>query len=332
MSKSASRRGAWAVGLAVLLAVLLASAWVLPEYYLDVLSKIMIFAILAVSMELILGTTGLVSFGQAAFFGVGAYAVALMQKHLGIDNALAAAMGAILLAAIVGAVVGALSLRTKGVYFIMVTLAFAQMMYHFAHDTPLAGGSDGIYLGHSLVLGESGGHAFELSGTVPIYVSALGALVFCLLGSVVLLQSKFGRALRGIGANERRMSAVGYIPYRYKLAVFILASGMAGLAGFLYCAKNGATSPEMMAWQQSGVVLLMVIIGGVGRLWGAVCGAVIYVLLQEALSSPDLMGPLADHWLLLFGIAVIVIVALWPQGFAGQLERFGARRAAGEVQ
>jgi len=322
-----AKRGQW-IALVVGSVLLVPAGLILPEYHVDVLSKIMIFAILAVSMELILGTTGLVSFGQAAFFGIGAYAVALMQRHLGVENIFLAAAGAVAAAALIGAVVGALSLRTKNIYFIMVTLAFAQMFYHFAHDTPLVGGSDGIYLNNPLTVFGKGEDAIELSGSLAIYFVALGLLVACLIGAAVLLNSKFGRALKGIGSNEKRMSAMGYSAYGYKLAVFIVGSGLAGLAGFLYSAKNGAAAPEMMAWHQSGVVLLMVIIGGVGRLWGAVAGAVVYVALQEGLSSPNIMGSLSDHWLLFFGIAVIIIVAIWPQGFAGQIERLGERRAS----
>jgi len=309
-----------------LLTVLAAGAGVLPEYWLDVLSSIMIFAMLAISMELVLGTTGLVSFGQAAFFGVGAYAVVLMQTHLGMNNALLAAGGAVIMATLAGAFVGSLALRTRNIYFIMVTLAFAQMFYHFAHDTQLVGGSDGIYLEQSLTLGSGHAAAFELADTLPVYLTSLGLLACCFFGSTLILRSKFGHALRAIGANEQRMSALGYATYRYKLTVFTLASALAGLAGFLHVAKNGAASPEMMAWQQSGMVLLMVLMGGMGRLWGAVCGAVIYVMLRELLSSADVMGRWAEHWLLLFGVAIIVIVALWPQGLAGQLARLGSGR------
>ncbi|WP_161567777.1 branched-chain amino acid ABC transporter permease [Pigmentiphaga sp. H8] len=304
------------------LLALSAAAWLLPEYYLDVLTTVMIFAILAISMELVLGTTGLVSFGQAAFFGVGAYAVVVLQKYLGVDNLLAVGAGAVVASAAVGAFVGALSLRTRHVYFIMVTLAFAQMMYHIAHDTPLVGGSDGMYLGRELDIASWAGLEFAFEGTTVLFLGALVSLVGCIVIAVVLLRAKFGRALKGIGSNERRMAAVGYLPYRYKLAVFTIGAAMAGLAGFLYCAKHGAASPEMMGWQKSGVVLLMVIIGGIGRLWGAVCGAAIYVLLQEVLSSEDVMGPLAAHWLLLFGIAIILIVACWPKGFAGLVEKW----------
>ena len=138
----------------------------------------------------------------------------------------------------------------------------------------------------------------------------------------LLLRAKFGRALRGIGSNEQRMAAMGYVPYRYKLAIFMVGAALAGLAGFLFIAKNGSASPEMMSWHQSGVVLLMVLIGGIGRLSGAVWGAVIYVLLQELLTSHELLGPLSEHWLLWFGMAIIVIVALLPQGVMGEAERW----------
>lgn len=296
--------------------------WLASGYAVDVLTKIMIFAVLAISMELLLGTTGLVSFGQAAFFGVGAYAVVLLQTHFGVTNVFGALMAAIVAAVAVGAVVGALSLRTRHIYFIMVTLAFAQMLYHLAHDTPLVGGSDGMYMMAPLQLSLGPWHGFDLYGETVVYLMALVGLVLSWTTARLLLRAKFGRALRGIGSNEQRMAAMGYVPYRYKLAIFMVGAALAGLAGFLFIAKNGSASPEMMAWHQSGIVLLMVLIGGIGRLSGAVWGAVIYVLLQELLTSHDLLGPLSEYWLLWFGIAIIVIVALLPHGVMGEAERW----------
>ncbi len=306
----------------VLATVMAAMPWVASDYAVDVLTKIMIFAVLAISMELLLGTTGLVSFGQAAFFGVGAYAVVLLQAHFDVTNVFAALMAAIMAAVVVGALVGALSLRTRHIYFIMVTLAFAQMLYHLAHDTSLVGGSDGMYMMAPLQLVLGPWQGFDLYGEKVVYLMALAGLVLTWAIASLLLRAKFGRALRGIGSNEQRMAAMGYVSYRYKLAIFIVGAALAGLAGFLFIAKNGSASPEMMAWHQSGIVLLMVLIGGIGRLSGAVLGAVIYVLLLELLTSHDLLGPLSEYWLLWFGITIIVIVALLPQGVMGEVERW----------
>lgn len=291
------------------------AAWPLMAgaYGIDLVTKIMIYAIFALSLELLVGTTGLVCFGQAAFFGIGAYAAV---KLTGDGDApsllwlLPACMG---LAAAYALAVGALSLRTKGVYFIMVTLAFAQMAYYVAHDTPLGGGTDGIYLyAKPLFAG-----VVDLDKPLPLYFFTLASLLLTFAFLAQLLRSAFGRALAGIRVNEQRMRATGFSTYPYKLAAFTLSGALAGLAGFLYAMKDGFVNPELLAWHLSGEVLVMIILGGLGRLRGALIGAFAFVLLQELFRSEAIFGHYAKHWHLALGLTIIVSVALLPKGLVG---------------
>jgi branched-chain amino acid transport system permease protein len=283
----------------------------------DFVTKMMVFAIFALSLELLVGQVGLVCFGQAAFFGVAAYAVVLLTpatRAAALWWLLPAALGA---AALYALVVGALSLRTRGVYFIMVTLAFSQMAYYVAHDTPLGGGSDGIYLA-SIPSAEIAGVALlDLGKPRAFYYFVLAMLagVFALLA--VVLRSRFGRALAGIRVNEQRMRAAGFSTYPYKLAAFTLSGMVAGLAGFLFAVKDGFVNPELLGWHMSGTVLMMVILGGIGHLHGAVLGAFAFSLLQELFMSQALFGDFAKHWHLGVGLTIILCVALLPRGLAG---------------
>ncbi|MFN9193734.1 MAG: branched-chain amino acid ABC transporter permease [Pseudomonadota bacterium] len=289
-------------------------------------TKIMIYAIFALSLELLVGGTGLVCFGHAAFFGIGAYATVLLSP--GYDPAelawlLPACVGA---AALYALAVGALSLRTRGVYFIMVTLAFAQMAYYVVHDTPLGGGTDGIYLNARPVLGLVPG-GFELRGGLTLYWFTVGALVLGFPLLAVLLRSRFGRALAGIRVNEQRMRATGFATYPYKLAAFTISGAIAGLAGFLFAVKDGFVNPELLSWHLSGAVLIMIILGGIGHLRGALIGAFAYVLLQEFFKSEAIFGEFSRHWLLGMGFTIIASVALLPHGIVGIGRQLAERRA-----
>ena len=300
-----------------ILVVLVAFPWFGGRFYIDLMLTMMILAIFALSLELLVGTTGLVSFGHAAFFGITAYAVALLSPAARAPSLfwlLPAAVGA---AAAYAIFVGALSLRTRGIYFIMVTLAFAQMAYYVFHDTPLGRGTDGIYLNVKPVVAVGDHTLLDLSRPLAFYYFTLACLVatFGLLGLVT--HSNFGRALAGIRANEQRMRAAGFSTYPYKLAAFVVAGALAGLAGFLYAVKDGFVNPEILAWHQSGVVLLMVILGGIGSLRGAVLGAFAFTLLKEAAQSEALFGAFAKHWQLTLGLAIIACVALMPNGLMG---------------
>ena len=210
----------------------------------------------------------------------------------------------VLAAAAYAVFMGALSLRTKGVYFIMVTLAFAQMAYYVIHDTPLGGGTDGIYLNVKPVLAIGGTTLLDLNAAGTFYAFTLGTLVATFGFLAVLLRSRFGRALAGIKANEQRMRATGFSTYPYKLAAFVISGALAGLAGFLFAVKDGYVNPELLSWHLSGAVLIMIILGGLGHLRGALIGAFAFALLQEFFKSESIWGafcqaldagPGADH-------------------------------------
>ena len=286
------------------------------RFAVDFATKTMIFAVFALSLELLVGQVGLVCFGQAAFFGIAAYAVVLLTPAGGPASLWWLAPAAIACAGIYAAAVGALSIRTRGVYFIMVTLAFSQMAYYVAHDTPLGGGSDGIYLGSVPSLSFAG-VALDLGRPLPLYYFVLAMLVVSFAFLAVLRRSRFGRALAGIRVNEQRMRAAGYSTYPYKLAAFVISALMAGLAGVLFAVKDGVVNPELMGWHMSGTVLMMVILGGIGQLHGAVLGAFAFSLLQELFMSEAIFGAFAKHWHLGVGLTIILCVALMPRGLAG---------------
>ena len=303
----------------------------LTPYTHDLVVKISIYAIFALSLELLVGVTGLVSLGHAAFFGIGAF-VTVLAAGQGSAASLCVLLPAAMLAAAAYALfVGALSLRTKGVYFIMVTLAFAQMAYFVFHDTKLAGGSDGIFLYNKPVLELAGRTLLNLDLKRDMYYVVWAALVFT-YGFLALIQrSRFGHALAGIRVNEQRMRAAGFATYGYKLAAFVIAGALAGLAGSLLAIKDGAVNPELLGWHESGAVLLMIILGGIGHLRGAVIGAVAFTLLKELFQSEALLGPLAAHWQMTLGFTIIAFVALLPKGLIGVGRKLAAGRTPAAV-
>ncbi|MFO1328756.1 MAG: branched-chain amino acid ABC transporter permease [Rubrivivax sp.] len=295
---------------------------VLTPYTHDLVVKIMVMAVFALSLELLVGMTGLVSLGHAAFFGIGAYVTVLRSPESEPGQALLLAGLAVGAAAAYALFVGALSLRTKGVYFIMVTLAFAQMAYFVFHDTKLGGGTDGIYLNLRPVAGP-----FDAGHKLHLYYLVLAVLAFTYGLLALVRRSRFGHALAGIRVNEQRMRAAGFATYAYKLAAFVLAGALAGLAGFLLAVKDGFVNPELLSWHESGAVLLMIILGGIGHLRGAVLGAVAFVLLKELYATPALVGAtLAEHWQLTLGATIIAFVALLPKGLIGLPARWRARK------
>ncbi len=283
------------------------------DYGIDWMTKTIIFGIFALSLELLVGRAGLVCFGQAAFFGIGAYATVILSTE--VDQPLVAVLlpMSVILAAVYALFVGALSLRTKGVYFIMVTLAFAQMAYYVIHDTPVGGGTDGIYLNVKPNLTGN----ISLNSSLSFYVFTV-LILFGVLGLLGLItRSRFGRALLGIKLNEQRMKATGYNTYFYKLAAFVISGSIAGLAGFLFAVKDGYVNPELLSWHQSGTVLIMIILGGLGHLRGALIGAFAYNLLEEFFRSEAIFGVYTKHWHLGLGFAIILSVALLPKGLIG---------------
>jgi branched-chain amino acid transport system permease protein len=281
------------------------------DFYLQFVTKIMIMGIFAMSLELLVGTTGLVSLGHAAFFGVAGYTLALLTAQYEAANLWLMLAAALAVAALCALVIGALVLRTSGVYFIMATLAFAQMLFYLLHDAKFAGGSDGLYIYLRPQAHLFGWRPFDLDDKLHLYyfVLALLVLVYAFLRTV--LASRFGHALVGIRINEARMRSLGFATYRYKLAAFVLAGTLAGLAGYLAALQFGFVNPELLSWHYSGNVLMMVILGGMGSLSGAVAGAFAMTFLQELFSG------FTKHWQLLMGAFVAVVALTLPRGLAG---------------
>ncbi len=325
---------------AVITALLVAGALALfplfaGKFGMNLAMKIMILAIFALSLELLVGQTGLVSFGHAAFLGISAYTVALLTPESAPAQIWILLPAALLTSAVYALFVGALSLRTRGIYFIMVTLAFSQMAYFVFHDTPLGGGSDGIYVYWRPEVSIGGWNLLDLDSMHGYYYFVLGSLIVTAIVLALLVRSRFGRALAGIRVNEQRMRAAGFATFPYKLAAFVVAAIFAGLAGFLLALKDGFVNPELLSWHESGAVLIMIILGGLGSLWGAMIGAGAFVLLQEFFQSEPVFGELARHWQLTLGLTIILCVALMPQGLIGLGRQLGRRlqpqRRAGHV-
>jgi branched-chain amino acid transport system permease protein len=321
------RRIAAAVAFAALAVFPFAGA----TFYTELVTKIMVLAIFALSLDLLVGYTGLVSFGHAAFFGIGAYALGLMAPRSEAASFWLTLPVALIAAGAAAFAVGFFVVRVKGMFFIMVTLAFAQMAYFVVHDTKAGGGSDGIFLYVKPALALGGTTLLDLGQRMTFYYVVLAALAATYAFVAMLLASRFGHALAGIRVNEQRMRAAGFSTTPYKLAAFVIAGALAGLAGFLLAVKDGAVNPELLSWQESGAVLLMLIFGGIGSLRGAVLGAVAFTLLKELFQSEALFGPLAQHWQLTLGLTIIAFVAALPRGLIGigtQLRVLARERAA----
>jgi branched-chain amino acid transport system permease protein len=278
------------------------------------LQEILIWGIFAMSLDLLMGYAGMVSFGHSAFFGIGAYVAALALKegpHLLSALALPA-----LVAALAALVIGFCSIRTSGVYFIMLTLAFSQMFYAYAFQNAWLGAEDGVVgVPRPRFLGLDLGNAIAFH----LYLIALVGLAALVLWRVV--RSPFGHVLQGIQENEGRMEAVGYAVQRYKLIAFVIAGTMGGVAGALYAQLNLTISPDAFYWTTSGEALLMVIIGGTGTLWGSVLGAAAFILLQSLVSS------YTERWMLILGLTFVLLVLFAPGGIVGALRGLVGRRA-----
>ena len=279
-------------------------------FYVVLASRILIFALVASSLNLLVGFGGMVSFGHAAFFGTGAYAVAILMHH-GVASAWVTWPAAVGVAALAALLVGAISLRTRGVYFIMITLAFAQMLYFVFVSLRTYGGDDGLALESRSQIG----FGLDLKPDVTFYYVVLSVVAIAFYGIARLINARFGRVLQGIRENETRMEAVGYPVYRYKLIAFVIAGAIAGLGGALLANQNGLASPSMLHWSQSGMLLIMVILGGVGFLYGGVIGAAVLLLIEEILSGYTM------HWQLGVGLVLLAVVLFAPNGLAALLRR-----------
>jgi branched-chain amino acid transport system permease protein len=275
------------------------------------LSRVLIYAVFAMSLDLLVGYCGLVSLGHAAFFGIAAYATALLSAKADISNIFITLPLSMLAAAFGALVIGALALRTTGVYFIMVTLAFAQMLYFVAQENAFFGGSDGILLLGSFRLGLGDSTWLDLGTRLNRYyvILAFAVLVFGFL--VVLVRSPFGCVIQGIRSNEQRMRALGYAVGRYKLVCFVIAGALAGLAGHSYVVLTSLADPSILDWLHSAQVLLMLIIGGVGTLIGPAVGAFVLIVLTDQASE------LTEHWKLIVGVVVIALTLFSRGGLVG---------------
>lgn len=312
-----------AVVVAMLVAVPLLDSSFLTVHF----TRILIYVIFAMSLDLLVGYCGLISLGQAAFFGIAAYTTALLSAKAGIANILIGLPLSMLAAAIGALIIGLLTLRTSGIYFIMATLAFAQMLHFLVNDSNFFGGSDGILLltrfratiGNIVLL--------DLGNAATRFYIVLVATVATFVGLALLVRSPFGRILQGIKSNEQRMRALGYPVARYKLACFVIGGALAGLAGHLYVTLTSLADPSILDWLHSAQVLMMVIIGGLGTLIGPVVGA---FLLIELI---DQSAELTEHWKLIVGVVVIAVTLFGRGGLVGlalalRTRMFGLRVSA----
>jgi branched-chain amino acid transport system permease protein len=299
------RLTAAAIGLLALLA-LPASG---NDYVVALASRIVIFAVLAVSLDLILGYGGMISFGHAAYFGAGAYVVGALTLG-GIHNGLVHLALAIAGPALLALAVGALSVRTRSIYFIMLTFAFAQMLFYLAIGQQQFGGDDGMPLSKRSQL-----WLLDLANVTHFYYFALAVLAAVLFVCDRLVRSRFGLVLQGSKQNETRLQTIGVPTYGYKVAAFGIAGAIAGLAGFLVANLNAYVSPNFLDWKVSGDVIMMIVIGGIGTLFGAPIGAAIFLLLQEVISY------YTQHWMAVFGPLLVLAALFWKRGVYGLVFR-----------
>ena len=304
------------------------------EFYQQMVARMMILAIFAMSLDLLQGVTGLVSLGHAAFFGLGGYALALMSSDNGPVSLWWTLPAAVPVAGLFALVIGFFVVRTRGIYFIMVTMAFAQMLFYLVFDNkelnflgllPLRlGGSDGVYINF-----KPDAALFDLENKKVFYYFVLACLVLVYVFLRRLLWSPFGRALAGIRVNEHRMRAVGFGSFSYKLTAFTLAGALAGLAGYLWGAQTGFVNPELMGFHMSAHAIMMVILGGMGNFAGAIVGAFAFEFMLELFKDLPTVGGfrLGKHWQLWMGLFIVAVIIFAPRGLLGLMERFGRKGA-----
>jgi branched-chain amino acid transport system permease protein len=297
-----------AAGFLVLGLVPVVAALANQPFYLDLFRRIMIFAIAAVSLDLILGFGGMVSFGHAAYLGLGAYAVAIPAFY-GIDSGFVQWTLAVTLSGLAALVIGAVSLRTSGVSFIMITLAFAQMLYYLGISINAWGADDGMRLARRSQFGP----VVDLADPYVFYYVVLGVLVVLLWLGHRLIHARFGMVIRASRSNESRMQSIGVSTFRYKLVAFALAGAVCGLAGALLANQTEYLTPSYMHWTRSGDIMVMVILGGMGTLFGPVLGAVAFLLLEDFLSAWTV------HWQVVLGPLLVLVVLYARRGLYGLL-------------
>jgi len=302
--------------LALGLLALLAFPWTGQDFYTQMVTRMMILAIFAMSLDLLQGITGLVSLGHAAYFGLAGYVLAFMSPADAAASWLITLPVAILASALVALVIGFFVVRTQGIYFIMVTMAFAQMLYYLFFDNKGLGGSDGLYINvRPSALG------LDLENKLVLYYFTLVSLVLVYVFLRRLLWSPFGRTLNGIRLNEHRTQALGYASFSYKLTAFTLAGALAGLAGYLWGVQTGYVNPELMGFHMSAHAIMMVILGGMGNVAGALIGAFGFELFLHFFKDLPTVGgfDLGKHWQLWMGSLIVLVVIVAPQGLMGLL-------------
>ena len=291
-------------------------------YYVTMASRILIYALAATSLNLVLGYGGMISFGHAAFVGAGAYTASVLIVE-GITSAWIGWGLAMAVPGLLALGIGAMSLRTRGVYFIMITLAFAQMIYYLTVSMKAYGGDEGLTLAQR----SSIGFGLDLKNDVTFYYVVLAILVMAIFLMSRLVNARFGRVIQAIRENEPRMEAIGYPTLRFKLICFVLAGALGGLAGALLANQNTYVNPGILHWSESGKLMIMVILGGVGRLYGGVIGAVALLGVEDLLANyrmawlADLYPNYQQHSLLAVGVLMLAVVLYAPQGIAGLFAR-----------
>lgn len=300
----------------VLLVALAALPFIADKFTVQFATRILITAIFATSLNLLVGWTGLVSLGHAAFFGVAGYFLALYSPQYEAANFWVSLPLAMLVSGVLAFAIGLLVLRTSGVFFIMVTLAFSQMLYFIFHDTAIAGGSDGMYINARPDASILGWRPFDLEKFGQFHWAVLALFAIVLLLSIRLRASLFGRVLDGIRVNEQRMRSLGFATFRYKLACFVFAGMIAGLAGYLAATQFGVVNPDMLGWHLSGAALMMVLFGGMATITGPAIGAAALLLLELGLQSLPEIGSLnaGKHWQLPLGIVIVAVALYLPRG------------------
>ncbi|MDB5514019.1 MAG: transporter permease [Tardiphaga sp.] len=280
------------------------------SFILALVTRIMVLGIAAMSLDLLIGYGAMISFGHAACVGIGAYSVGILSSH-GVDDVFIQLGVALAVSCLFALVTGAISLRTKGVYFIMITLAFGQMLFFLATSLAAYGGDDGLTLAsRSLVFGSK-----ILKNDMVLYYVVFGFMLGAYLLLRAVVASRFGRVLRGIAENPIRMQAIGFAPFRYQLTAYVLAGMIAGLAGCLLANQAEFVSPAYATWQRSGDLIFIIVLGGLGTLHGALIGAAVFSLLAEFLSG------FTEHWAMIFGPILILVVLFARGGLSGLFGR-----------
>jgi branched-chain amino acid transport system permease protein len=283
-------------------------------FLLTLFTRIVILAMAAVSLNLILGYGGMVSFGHAAYLGVGGYVFGILA-HEGISAGFVQWPLALIVSALFALVIGALCLRTRGVYFIMITLAFAQMLYYIVVSLSRYGADDGMTIYRRSQFGD----LLNLSHKTVFYYVCLVLLFGTIYLVWRLMNSRFGLVVQGARSNERRMRAIGFPTYRYKLACFVIAGTLCGLSGVLLANQADFVSPSMMHWTRSGDLIVMVVLGGMGSVFGPLIGAIALLVLEEALSG------ITEYWQIILGPMLLLVVLFARRGIDGMLTSLDAR-------